>query len=298
MNSLLISLVPVVAILLVGVAAGRWLAVDIGALSRFALYILVGPLVFDSLYRSTISLSNALGLWTGFALVSLVLAVVAWLAGRLGGLPRPARSMLTAGTLFPNTGNIGLPIALFALGRSGLQHAVIYLLGASVLMFILGPILFRGGGLGRSLGMILRLPFFWAAAAGLVFHALHWSLPLRLDQAVHMLGQAAIPVELVILGMHIARARVRIGRETLAVAAMRLVAAPAVAATVSLFLHLSPIGTRVLILLSAMPVAVNTLLLSLEFGGDPERAGNAVVTSTVLAFATLPLVLALMPYVS
>lgn len=298
MTSLLESLVPVLAILLVGVAAGRWLTVDIGPLSRFALYVLVGPLIFDSLYRSTVSLPNALGLWEGFALVSLALAAVAWLAGRLGSLPRHGRATLTAGALFPNTGNMGLSIALFALGRSGLDHAVIYLLGASVLMFVMGPILFSGGGLGESVVMVLRLPFIWAAVAGLLFHALHWTLPLQLGKAVHMLGQAAIPVELVILGMHIARSSLRIGRQTLATAALRLLAAPAIAIGVTWCLHLSPMGARVLILLSAMPVAVNTLLLSIEFGGDAERAGNAVVASTVLSFATLPLVLTLIPHVT
>lgn len=295
-GALLVNIIPVFFIVLVGFVAERRLALGVDSLSRFALYVLVSALIFDSLYRSDVTLASAAGLCLGFVLTTALLAAIAWPAIRAARFTARARASLMTSALFSNSGNMGLPVVLFALGPAALDRAVVYLLIASVVLFIVGPALFRATGLRESVRLTLGLPFLWAGLVALAFRAFDWHLPLRLDDAVHMLGQAAIPVELLVLGMQIARTRLRLGLFVTIAGGLRLLAGPALAGVVALGLGLSPLDARVLVLLSAMPTAVNALLLSIEFGGDAERTAEAVMASTVFSFLTLPLVLAALPY--
>ena len=47
---------------------------------------------------------------------------------------------------------------------------------------------------------------------------------------------------------------------------------------------------NVLVILNAMPIAANTTLLALEYGGDYEFAAKSTTLSTVLSLLTLPLI--------
>jgi hypothetical protein len=56
-------------------------------------------------------------------------------------------------------------------------------------------------------------------------------------------------------------------------------------------LQLTGLDLKVLVLQTAMPAAVNTVLMVGEFGGEADRAARTVVVSTLLSFVSLPLIL-------
>jgi len=114
-----------------------------------------------------------------------------------------------------------------------------------------------------------------------------------LGEGVHLLGQACIPVMLLTLGIQIARSKPEWGGFELQASALRLVAAPLLAALAGWVLGLERLDIQVLVLQSAMPIAVNAFLMAGEFGGDGVRAARAVVASSVLSFVTIPVVLLL-----
>ncbi|AEB11544.1 AEC family transporter [Marinithermus hydrothermalis] len=290
------ALVPIIApvgfIVLTGFLAGRFLGLPLQPLSRFTLYLLSPALIFDSVYRAALPAESAAGILLGFACTSLALWLLGMGVARLARLPHPTRASLLATTLFPNAGNMGLSVVFFAFGEAGLERAVVYMLGASLLMFGLGPALFRGASLGEGLRFTLRLPLIWAVFAGLAFRLLGLPLPYNLGNAIHMMGQAVIPLALLILGMQIAQSRFKVGVFEGVAGSLRLLAAPVVALGIARLLHLAPLDAKVLVLQSAMPAAVNAFLLSTEFGGDAPRTARVVVASTIAAFLTLPLVLA------
>jgi predicted permease len=105
------------------------------------------------------------------------------------------------------------------------------------------------------------------------------------------LGRAAIPIALLLLGMQLASTQFRLGKYELFATGIRLLLAPAIAYAVGLALHLKGLDIQVLILQSAMPAAVNTVVLVTEFGGDASRVARTIVVSTLLGFLTLPTML-------
>lgn len=293
MQALLNTVLPVALVVFSGYLLGKRIPMDLTTLSRLTLYLLVPALIFDAMYRAEYSREGLVGLALGFTLTYLLLFLaITGIAKLLGLSPEAAKSLLVC-SLFPNSGNMGLSLVYFALGEEGLRRAVVYFILSSVVMFGLGPAFIRGGGLKEGLLFTLRLPLFYALLLGLLLKALGVSLPFRLDEGLRLMGQAAIPVLLLTLGMQMSQTRFQVGAFEGVASSLRLLLAPLLAYGVGFILGLPRLEHQVLVLQSATPVAVNAFLLTREFGGEALRVARSVVVSTFLAFLTIPLFLLL-----
>ncbi|NEP58041.1 MAG: AEC family transporter [Symploca sp. SIO2G7] len=290
MTALLPAITPVVLIILIGFLSYRTLSLDSRTLSQLTIYILSPALVADSLYRTTLSLKTSAGLVTSVIITSLVLYLLAWGLGKICKLPELSQKSLIASTLFPNNGNLGLPVNAFVFNEPGLERAIVYMITAGLLMFSIGPALLKGGGITEGMRLTFKLPLLWAMLGGLSLRLLSVELPLRLDEGIQQLGAAAIPVALIILGIQLASTPFKVGIYEICAASLRLLGGPLIAYIVGQLLQLEGLDLQVLVLQSAMPTAVNTIIL-VTFGGDAPRVARTVVVSTLMSFVTLPLVL-------
>jgi len=75
---------------------------------------------------------------------------------------------------FGNTGNLGLPIALFAFGQAGFDLAVVIFAVMAILSFTFGVWVVAGGGNPVT---AVKEPLIWGTVAGSVFLALGWGVP-------------------------------------------------------------------------------------------------------------------------
>ena len=295
MTTLLPAVLPVGLIILIGFVVGRTLPLQRSTLSQLALYVLSPALVVDSLYRTKLSLNSSSKLLLGFALTSIAIFCLVGLINRLLKLPAPLSRGITAVVMFPNNGNMGLPVATFALGAAGLDRAIIYMLGSSVLMFCFGPAMIRGKGILQGLKLTLRLPLLWAILLGiglrLASEILSIKIPWELDKGIQQLGAAAIPIALILLGIQLSETSFKPGIKEIILAIARLLIAPAIAYGIGKLLQLETLNLQVLVLQSAMPTAVNSFVVVSEFGGDKNLAAKAIVTSTLMSFITLPIIL-------
>ena len=292
MTALLPAILPIGLIILIGYIAGKTLNLDYQTLSQLTIYILVPALIASSLYRNTLSLHSAAGLVTGFILTTLALYVVVSLLSQSLNLALSVRTSLLATTLFGNVGNLGLPLISFTLGTAGLERAIIYLISATILMAGIGPTLLQAKGIRANIALTLKLPLFWAMLSGLLLQLLNIQLPFRVDEGIAMLGNAAIPVSLVTLGMQLSQNQLVIGWYELMAAGLRLIVSPLIAFGIGSSLQLSGLELQVLVIQSAMPTAINTLILVSEFGGEPPRVARSIISSTLLSLGTLPILLA------
>ncbi len=294
MTTLLPAVLPVGLIILIGFIVGRTLPLQRSTLSQLTLYTLSPALVVDGLYRTKLSLASSSKLLLGFAFTSITIYGVIWLISRVYGLNPTLSRAITAIVMFPNNGNMGLPVATFALGVAGLDRAIIYMLGSSFLMFCFGPAIIRGNGVVEGFKLTLRLPLLWAILFGIGLRLFSIKLPWELDKGIQQLGAAAIPIALILLGMQLSQTRFQPRIKEIAIAVARLAIAPTIAYCFGRLLQLDSLSLQVLILQSAMPTAVNSFVLVSEFGGDKDLVARAIVTSTLMSFFTLPIVLALL----
>lgn len=291
MTTLLPAVLPVGLIILIGFIVGRTLPLQPATLSQLALYVLSPALVIDSLYRTELSFDSSSRLLIGFGLTSAAIYLLVNLINRLFNLDAPLGRAITAVVMFPNNGNMGLPVATFAFGAAGLDRAIIYMLGSSFLMFCFGPAMISGKGLIQGFKLTLRLPLVWSILFGLSLRWLSISIPWQLDKGIQQLGAAAIPIVLILLGIQLSETRFQPGIREIVLAIARLMLAPIIAYGIGRVLQLETLSLQVLVLQSAMPTAVNSFVVVSEFGGDKDLVARAIVTSTLMSFITLPIVL-------
>ncbi len=253
--------------------------------TRLAMTLGVPALIFTALMKTEIDPAalTALTLATlaGYAALTLVLLV----ATRLLGLDM--RTYL-APLIFGNTGNIGLPLALFAFGDVGLGYAVIVFAVMAIWSFTFGVWVVAGGG---SPLKALKEPLFWATLLGGLFLWQGWETPLFLTNTLTLMGQLAIPLMLITLGVALARLHpAGLGRAmVLSVAKFALTVA--VGWAVGTAFGLSPVPLAVLVIQFATPVAVTSYMLAEKYGADSASVAGLVVTSTLLSVVTIPLLI-------
>ena len=291
---LLSVVVPVFAVILVGALLARRFGLEVGPITRLAIYGAVPALVFQTLSTMSLAPEAIARLLAGYALLLVAMAALAWSIGR--GWRLAARRAFVGTILFGNAANMLLPISLFAFGEAGLERALVLYVATALLMFSLGPPLVgRAGGMRHALRTVATFPVLWAALAGLAASAAGAALPLGFDRAVGLLADAAVPLVLLSLGIQVGRARAVLPRGVnyLAVA-LKLVVAPAVGYGAGMLVGLRGLDLAVLTLLAAMPTAINLAMLAVEFGGDADEVGRTVLLGTLAALVTLPVVLSLL----
>jgi predicted permease len=289
------NLLPIFLASGAGFLLGKWLKVDPRSLSRVVFYIFSPCLVFNLLTQSQLSNGDILRM-VSFATTLLLL--VGGLALILGLLLRLERRMLIAVVLtavFMNAGNYGLSVNLFAFGESALSQASLYYVTMGSLSYTIGVILASMGTypLSKALLGLLKLPFVYALLLALVFVRMNWALPLPLERTTSLLGDAAIPAMLILLGLQLERARW--GGQTLALAlsnSLRLAISPLLAILISGWFGLQGVARQAGILEAAMPTAVMTTVLATEFDLEPSFVTTAVFTTTLLSPLTLTPLLA------
>ncbi len=283
---------PVFALVIIGALVGRAFDLQVRSINRLALYAVLPALAFRAMANLALADIAAGRLVLAFLVFLLAMAALGFLAGwTLEAAPR--RGLMGAAML-GNAANLNLPVALFAFGQEGLDRALILYVTTALVMYTAGPMLFgRGMTPARTLRVIASFPVLWATLAGLLVNALGVTLPLPATRAVDLLADAAIPLMLLILGAQLVRAgrwrpsgRVWIG------VSLKLAAAPATAFLIGTLVGLAGLDLATLVLLAAMPTAVNAVMLSIEFGGDAHHLGETVAISTATSLVTLPIILA------
>ncbi|WP_461480870.1 AEC family transporter [Porticoccus sp.] len=236
----------------------------------------------------------------GFAQVALAATIV--LAGtallgtlviRLSG--GDVRALL-APVVFPNTGNMGLPLCLFAFGEQGLALAVAFFMVQMASLMIFGVALMSrsGSGLGATLRDLLRQPLIHAIVIALLLLAGDVRLPLWLDSTLELLGAFTIPLMLLTLGVSLSTLSASGWWHSLGFSVLRIGGGLAFAWLAVSWLGMSGAARNVVLLQAIMPAAVFNYLLALKYDRQPAAVAGIVVASTVVALVAVPILLAIL----
>jgi hypothetical protein len=222
----------------------------------------------------------------GYALLALI-SCAAIGGGLLRLLGQPLRSYLPP-IGFANAGNLGLPLCLFAFGREGLGLAIGFYLVGAVAQFLVAP-LFQGRQ--PAFRTLLSTPVNYAAVIGVAMLATDATLPLWLDNTLQLLAGLAIPLMLLALGQALGSFKVHRLPIAAGIAAARLGLGLLVGVAITAIFGLTGVERGVVLVQSAMPVAVFNYLLAARYERHPEDVAGAIVISTLVAFAGLPVLL-------
>jgi predicted permease len=291
------DLVPILAVAAVGFVLARKLHADVRTLSRVTFNALAPCLVFTLMITSTVGPAEFGQVAAYTVLFVGAVGALAAVAARPFHLDRPHLAAFLLVVMFSNAGNYGLSVVLFAFGREALARAAIYFVTSALVTYTAGTLLASSGRRGWRAAFrgLVRVPALWGLlAAGLVMWA-GLRLPAAVMRPIELLATAAIPCMLLVLGMQIERGArpERPGLVALA-AALVLVGAPVVGFFLAHLLGLSGPARQAVLLQSAMPSAVVTTILALEFDAAPAFVASVVVVTTLISPITVSLLIALL----
>jgi predicted permease len=223
----------------------------------------------------------------GLALLCVLAAVAVTGAVILRLLGMSVRDYLNP-VVFPNTGNMGLPLCLFAFGQEGLSLGLVVFVVVSITHFTVGLAMVSGESHPLKL---LANPIVWASAVGAVLLFTGWELPEFAANTAQIMAGLAIPLMLLTLGVSLAKLKVKRFLRSLILAVMRLGLGFAAGLAVAHAFGLEGTARGVLILDATMPAAVFNYMLAERYHRAPDEVAGAVVISTALSFVSLPLLL-------
>jgi predicted permease len=187
--------------------------------------------------------------------------------------------------MFNNSGNMGIPLILFAFGEDLLQAAVVLFIIEMLLHFTLGLYLLDHK---TKPWQLLKMPMIIAAIAGLTLSSLHVTLPAPLANTLKLLGQVSIPLLLFSLGVRLLDVSLKDWKIGVFGAIAGPVAGLICALALLPFLDLNPIETGVLLVFAALPPAVLNVLVAEQYQQEPVRVASIVMLGNLGSLIIIP----------
>jgi malonate transporter and related proteins len=272
-------------------------------LNNFVVWLALPALLFSIVARSAWAELYQPGFIAAFGIATALAFVLVFLHRRRGGKSIADSGVEAIAASYSNTGYVGIPLALLTFGHGAQAQATLASLIVVCPLFAMAVVVIEtgltGGTLapstvGKVLGSLCKNPLLIAPAAGLVFTALHWSVPASADVFLTTLGSAASPAALVSLGLFLAEKRERGGGRQLALAltAVKLVGLPLVAwwLAVAVF-KLSSQSAQMVVLMAALPTGTGPFMLAEFYGREAVITSQTILWSTIISVATLSMLL-------
>ena len=260
---------------------------DSDFVSRLVLNIGAPALILSTLSQVAIDPSLFADIAIACVLVSLTMALLGFVIPRLLG--DDVRTYLPS-FVFPNVGNMGLPVCMFAFGEQGLALALIFFMVLSVAHFPVG-ILMAGGREAGGLMGIIKMPILYAIALAVLLMMSGAVLPDFLNNAVSLIGAMTIPLMLITLGVSLYSLKVSGWGKALLYSLIRILGGLSAGLLVVWWLDIEGVARSVVLIQSSMPVAVFNYLFAVRFDRQPDAVAGLVVVSTILSFVSLPILL-------
>ena len=191
--------------------------------------------------------------------------------------------------IMPNTGNIGMPICLFAYGFEGLGVAAA--IGALIVLchFTLGVFL---ADRKFNITVILKNPPFYAIIIAVILLYFKIELPTFIENTTSLLMYATIFLILMSLGIALTRFKIFSFRNALISSIGRVILGPIVGILIIMYFDLSGFAAGVLLIQCSMPSAVLNYLIASIYSHKKivDSVASTIVVSTLMSFFTIPIV--------
>jgi malonate transporter len=280
---------------------GRWEKAVSDALTRFVFSVAIPTLLFRLMsgfsHLPPVDVRLLIAYFGGSFVVFALARVTAYRLFRMDGA---AQSVFGVGGIFSNNLLLGVPLAKTLLGDASMPAVSLVLIFNSLLLWTLVTVSVEWArnrsasltGLLATARGVLTNPIVASIIAGTAYGYTGLPLPGMVEHTLELIGQAAVPLSLIALGMGLAEFGIREGlRESAAICAFKLLVHPAIVLAGARVLALPQLETQAIVLLAALPVGANVYLMARQFGTLGGSVAGSLVLSTVVAAGSAPIML-------
>ena len=274
-------LVPVFALVAIGYFYAKRFSADLRLANELNMRLFVPALVFDSLTQKSFDIGAHPWLVLAGLMVILGSGLLSWPIARFS---RQTIASFVPPMMFNNCGNMGLPVALLAFGAPGMQLALVLFMVSNMLHFTLGVRIVSGR---MHFGEVFFNAVNIATILGLVFSMQKLSIPQVVAAPVSMLGQVAIPLMLVSLGIRMTDFNPNMLRIGLLAGLVRPLVGLISAVLAVWVIPLDDFEQKLLFLFAAMPPAVLNYLFAEQYAQSPHAVASMVIVGNAVSIVVL-----------
>ena len=302
MQSILNNALPFFALIFCGYAAGRLnllTATAAAGVNTFVFFFALPAFLFSLMSSSPIAEVLNVPFIGAYVLASLAVFGLAAAGGRLlFDVGRGEAAIQGLAAVLPNTGYMGIPLAIAVFGREAAVPLVVGLTLDGILLIPLGILLIESEkGQGESpmrtalatFPNLVRNPLIASIFAGLAASAVGFTPPTPVNNFLDLLGAAAGPCALFALGATLAGRSVAGGAAEIGyMTALKLFVHPAaLLLTAAVIFDVNPLWTSAALLGASLPIAANVFIVARQYDVYVTRASGAVLVSTAVSMATV-----------
>ena len=270
---------------------------DIDSFNKVVMYIFLPCMVFHALYTADLSGISTLGILPFVVLASsLVTGTISFLILKQFNLDDVTLWSVLVTVMIANTAFMGYPVTLGIFGNDGFLRAIFSDIATLITFLALSFVLIVkfGGTVKTAVRKIVLFPSLWAVILGLIFNLLNVPAVPVIDNTINYLGQGAIPLIMLALGLSIDFSALKRSRRMIAfTSVMKLAVFPLVAFFVATHIGLTGLDYKIPVVEAAMPSGMMSLLLSITYRLDFELTSDCILINTVISLITLPAIIML-----
>jgi malonate transporter len=302
LQSILNNALPFFALIFCGYAAGRLNLLTTTAaagVNTFVFFFALPAFLFSLMSSSPIAEVLNVPFIGAYVLASLTVFGLAVAGGRLlFDVGRGEAAIQGLAAVLPNTGYMGIPLAIAVFGREAAVPLVVGLTLDGIVLIPLGILLIESEkGQGESplrtalatFPNLVRNPLIVSIFAGLTASAIGLTPPTPVNNFLDLLGAAAGPCALFALGATLAGRSVAGGAAEIGyMTALKLFVHPAaLLLTAAVIFDVDPLWTSAALLGASLPIAANVFIVARQYDVYVTRASGAVLISTAVSMATV-----------
>ena len=243
-----------------------------------------------------------------FMSASIIAILISRVVVRIRRLPPRQAGIYSFMMIFGNTGFIGLPVMSALFGSEAVFYGALCDSSYDIFMFTIGITLVRNAAAGEGdrpsllqTAKGLLNPCFIGVLIGMTFFLLRIDLPDMLMEPVERIGSMTSPLAMIVVGAALSRVRMKniFGcGAAYEVCVVKLLILPLIVlGIVKLTIGTGSLLASVIVMQSAMPCAMFSVILSERYDGDVDLASAGVMMTTLLCIFTIPLHAILLQYV-
>jgi malonate transporter len=301
MTAVFNALVPVFLLVALGVFLKRTLLKSENAwdsLEDLTYYILFPALLFLATATADLAKVPIWGVFTALVtaiLASALLLIVLRLPmQRVFGWSGPAFTSVFQGGVRWNT-YIAVGVASTLLGENGLAIAAVALASMIPLINVLSVVVLARYAPNSPANVryvfiqLLKNPFIWACGLGIAFNAAGVPMPKVFTGFMNVLGQASLPLGLMIVGAGLDLKTVhRIDSAVLVAVGVKMLLLPTIAIGIGYFAGVTGPALAVIAIASSVPSAPNGYMLARQMGGDAPLLARVLTIQIFVALVSIP----------
>lgn len=225
--------------------------------------------------------------------------LISYLIGRVlyAKYPREIKGVLMFSAMFSNCGFMGFPIIKSVYGPEGVFYGAIFNMLFNILLWTVGISLFTGEKDFKTVKRALVNPGTVAVYIGLFIFVFSIKLPAPIYNTLEMVGDMTSPLSMIVIGSILGGMNIKdvfSNKEAYYSTFVRLILIPIVVFGLLKLFRAGGLSFGVLVLISAMPVAANTAIMSEKYAANSALASKCIFISTALSAITIPIIMLLL----